>query len=101
MRDEQALPVAALDSFAYSRGNFSVLVPRVNPGTKEGTRDSAYSQRSVAAPATVSGEPASAWPLGNREGRAQLSNDPRARRPASAVTQPVDGASIRSGLSQR
>jgi len=40
-------------------------------------------------------------PLGNREGQTQLSDDPRARRPASAVTQPVDGASIRSGLSQR
>jgi hypothetical protein len=83
-----------------------VLVPRVTPGTKEGTRESAGSyvanlQKSVAAPATVSGEPASTRPLGNREGRAQLSDDPRARRPASTVTQPVDGESIRSGLSQR
>jgi hypothetical protein len=38
---EQALPVAALDSFAYSREHFDALVPRVTPGTKEGTRESA------------------------------------------------------------
>jgi len=40
-------------------------------------------------------------PLGNWEGRTTKADDPRARRPASTVTQPVDGASIRSGLSQR
>jgi hypothetical protein len=31
--------VAALDSFAYSREHFTVLVPRVTLGTKEGTRN--------------------------------------------------------------
>jgi len=39
LHDEQALPVAALDSFAYSREHFTVLVPRVTLGTKEGTRN--------------------------------------------------------------
>ena len=57
-------------------------------------------QQSVAAPATVSGESASKLATG-QPGRPDADSDPRARRPASAVTQPVGGASIRSGCSQR
>ncbi len=46
----------------------------------------------MAAPATVSGEPCvRVKPLGNWEGWTK-GGDPQARRPASAVTQPVGGA---------
>jgi len=55
----------------------------------------------VAAPATVSGEPQVQYGHWETGKAGPWGNDPRARRPASAVTQPVDGASIRSGLSQR
>ena len=76
--------------------------PGVAPGRKEGTRAGCRWQlQSVAAPATVSGEPVvrvSHWETG-KAGR--TGNDPRARRPASAVTQPVGGgphgAAVRSG----
>ena len=69
-----------------------MLVPRVAPGRQEGTRIVCALQReTVAAPATVSGEPSSASATG-KLGRLGEGNDPQARRPASTVTQPVGGA---------
>ena len=73
--------------------------PGANRGGKREHGDCTL-QQSVAAPATVSGEFASKVATG-QPGRPDADSDPRARRPASAVTQPVDGESIRSGCSQR
>jgi hypothetical protein len=73
--------------------------PGANRGGKREHGDCTL-QQSVAAPATVSGESASKLATG-QPGRPDADSDPRARRPASAVTQPVDGESIRSGCSQR
>ena len=60
-KKEAGLRIAALDQLESSRQHFNVLVPRVIPGTKEGTRATRIRvlefEESVAAPATVSGEP--------------------------------------------
>ena len=75
--------------------------PGPKPGDERGNAEAAHVAairgypRNCKRRARVEGH----WATG-KAGRT-LSNDPRARRPASTVTQPVDGASIRSGLSQR
>ena len=94
----------ARSTLSSSSENIHALVPEFHLGRKREHRHDKFepsnSEDSVAAPATVSGEPGpySHWETGKA---GHKGNDPRARRPASAVTQPVDGASIWSGLSQR
>jgi hypothetical protein len=84
-KKEAGLRIAALDQLESSRQHFNVLVPRVIPGTKEGTRATRIRvlefEESVAAPATVSGEPQvqdGHWETGKA--------GPKRRRPASQET---------------
>src|ERR1035441_7794716 len=109
LRDEQAPPtmMAALDSCARSSEHFYRAGSPGKTGDERGNTDTSNSYLAFVIHefAATRGCPRNCKrrarverPLGNWEGRTQLGNDPRARRPASAVTQPVDGASIRSAL---
>ena len=75
-----------------------MLVPRREPGTKEGTRNAApFGGLPWLPPQLLAASLGPRQPLGNWEGWTK-GDDPRARRPASAVTQPMGGESIRSGV---
>ncbi len=89
----------------FRRQIFAVLVPRETGDERgnTGPRPSLLKAAIRGCPRNCERRalrPRGHWATG-KAGRSLKSDDPRARRPASAVTQPVDGASIRSGLSQR
>jgi hypothetical protein len=106
-RPPGAVRTANLDPFGRSRNAGLVLVPRVAPGRQEGTRaGSALSSRhrravTVAAPATVSGEPfvhIGHWETGKagREATTRKPGDLPAQSPNRWAGRP-HGAAVRSG----
>lgn len=73
----------------------------LTPGRQEGTWKAADG-RSMAAPATVRGEPTrQRWTTGFPGRSTRQGRDPPARRPAGVVTQPMGGASMWCGHTQR
>ena len=97
-------PIASsnLDAFPRSRNAPTVLVPRVAPGRQEGTRARLpFAASSVAAPATVSGEPVvrvSHWETG-KAGRQATTREP-GDLPAQSPNRWAEGphgAAFRSG----
>ena len=96
----RALPRAPLDLAVAPAEHLSVLVPRTKSGDERGNAEAAQSRQSVAAPATVSGEPRPTRPLGNWEGRIEATTrepgDLPARSPNRWTGRPY-GAVFRSG----